>query len=107
MRWTPKKRTIGLILTVLGIVGAAGIIVLDVLRTHQEIGPSQKAALLGCAALAAIGISVALFGKDQAEAVNEQAAEAPRWSVWIRRAVLGVAAAFMAFHLIVFVIYTI
>ena len=96
-----KKRTLGLGFVALGVLGALGIVVLNVLRaaTHAGIGPAQKIALVGCAAIALLGIVLAVFGvdPDSAPAVpdsipNSADTGGVRWLVWIRRTLLAIAA---------------
>ena len=110
--WISKKRTLGFGFIALGVMGAIGIVVLNVLRaaTHTGIGPAQKIALVGCAALALFGLALAVFGVDPESAPEVITAkgmtqESVRWMLWIRRTLLGIAAALMLFHLIVYVIY--
>src|SRR5258708_3170938 len=95
--WTIKKRLIGIAIVCAAIIAAAGILVLDVIRRHT-IGPSQLLTLIACGAAAVFGISLAAVGVDSAV----QIAETPRTPTitWVRRVVLGIAIAIMAFHLL-------
>ena len=64
--WISRKRTLGLAFIAAGILGAVGIVILDVVRTSDQhgVGPAQKIALAGCVAIALLGISLILLGID-------------------------------------------
>src|SRR5258707_10396261 len=102
--WTIKKRLIGIAIVCAAVIAAAGIVLVDVMRGHT-MGPSQLLTLITCGAAAVFGISLAVFGVDSAP----QTAETPRTRTitQIRRVVLGIAIAIMAFHLLVFVVYAV
>ncbi len=108
--WISRKRTLGFGFIALGVLGALTIVMLNILRaaTHPDIGPAQKIAFVGCAAMALLGITLAVFGVDPDTVVADdtgKAVESPRGLLWVRRALLAVAAALMLFHLVVYVIY--
>lgn len=65
LHFTPSKRTVGVLLVVVGIVGFAGILSLDVIGGGREggIGPTQQAALALMAAIGLFGLTLLPLGK--------------------------------------------
>ncbi|MEP7287215.1 MAG: glycosyltransferase family 39 protein [Chloroflexota bacterium] len=112
--WTIRKRTLGLTLVACAIVAALGIIALNLIRasTHSGIGPAQRLAFVGCAALAILGITIARFGIDPSMVSDSvdaplTATDSSRVLIWVRRLVIGAAVLLLTFHLIVYVVYAI
>jgi len=111
--WISRKRTLGTLIALLGILGAAAILILDALHRlgTTGIGPAQRIALLGCGAMALLGVTLALFGVDPLEDVPAspvQATESRRPASplrWLRRVLIALALLLMVFHLVVFVVY--
>jgi hypothetical protein len=108
--WISRKRTLGLAFIAAGVLGAIGILLLDIVRTSDQhgIGPAQKLALVGCVGISLLGVTLALLGIDPiCEPKSESAIlpAAPRTLLWTRRLLLGAAALLMVFHLVIFVMY--
>lgn len=66
--YTFTKRTLGVLLTVGGLLGFAAIFAVDIIDIGREggIGPAQRIALGVCVALTLIGLSLIPLGKAQA-----------------------------------------
>ena len=64
--FTLTKRIIGLLMTILGIVGCLGIFVFDAISGGDQFGPSQKLALLAAVATLIVGLSLIPLGSDPA-----------------------------------------
>ncbi len=64
--WISRKRTLGILIALAGILGAAAILILDALHKlgSSGIGPVQRFALLGCGTAVLFGVTLALFGVD-------------------------------------------
>src|SRR5215471_5266504 len=95
--WISRKRTLGLAFIAAGVLGAVGILLLDIIRTSDQhgIGPAQKLALVGCVGIALLGVTLALLGIDQvygAKSETPTLSPAPTVILWTRRILLGVAA---------------
>jgi len=64
--FTFSKRSIGVLLLIVGILGFAGILSLDLIGGGREggIGPTQQAALMLMAAIALFGLTLIPLGKQ-------------------------------------------
>ena len=60
--WIITKRQMGLLFLIAGIIGSVGVLALDVLRGSSDFGPTQFAALIGCAVIALIGLTLIPLG---------------------------------------------
>lgn len=62
------KRHLGLLLVFIGVAGFVGILGIDVLDVGREggIGPAQQLALVGCAGLALLGLTLIPLGDTPA-----------------------------------------
>lgn len=66
--FTISKRLLGILMTLGGIVGIAGLFALDALRNSEDaqIGPAQQLAFVLLIAIVVIGISLIPLGKRPA-----------------------------------------
>jgi len=61
--WIVTKRGLGLIFIVVGLLGAVGVVGLDVLRGRSlDFGPTQVLVIGGCIALVIVGITLIPLG---------------------------------------------
>ncbi len=102
------KRHLGVALVAASLLSVAGIMALNAIRQHTQIGPAQKLALIGCVLVAALGTTLIPLGSrllvGDAAPVAEPGPDTKR-GLWLRRLVLGVALALMIGHFAVYVNY--
>ncbi|MBE2268167.1 MAG: hypothetical protein IAE80_08020 [Anaerolinea sp.] len=62
------KRLLGLLMLIFGAGGFCAIVAIDLIRPAHEggIGPAQQIALIGCAGLAIVGLTLIPLGNDPA-----------------------------------------
>src|SRR5260221_283902 len=102
------KRHLGCALVALGVLGVLGILGLDLVRQHRDIGPAQMLGVVGCGALAVLGLTLIPLGNRRVagdSCVSSVATPAVGAGAWLRRVLLGGALALMIGHLVVFVVY--
>jgi hypothetical protein len=57
------KRHLGFLFLVIGVLGFIGVFAIDIIRGRQgDFGPSQQFALVGCAGLVVLGLSLIPLG---------------------------------------------
>lgn len=65
--WIITKRQLGTVLFLAGTAGFLGVLLLDLLRGGGgDFGPTQRLALVGCAGLALLGLSLIPYGNRPA-----------------------------------------
>jgi hypothetical protein len=66
--FTVSKRTLGMLLTIAGIVGFIGVLAVDIIDVGREggIGPAQRLALAGCVGITLVGLTLIPLGDDPA-----------------------------------------
>jgi hypothetical protein len=64
--WVITKRQLGLLFVAGGVLGAIGVVLLDVLRRRSDFGPTQAVALAGCVVIAVIGLTLIPLGNKEA-----------------------------------------
>lgn len=67
-KFTLTKRLLGLLMFIIGVGGFCAIVAIDIIRPGHEggIGPAQQMALIGCAGLALVGLTLIPLGNDPA-----------------------------------------
>ncbi len=67
-RFTLSKRRLGILMVLVGVIGFAAVLSVDVLDVGREggIGPAQRAALEGAALIALVGLTLIPLGDQLA-----------------------------------------